>query len=83
MKLLIKLVLLAIVVCLFLFCPGEISNTKEGKNSAIISGVNNSHESVSITTIQASRDRSDDPVVKFEAIVRDMRNSNPLPDPAK
>jgi uncharacterized protein (UPF0333 family) len=81
MKLLIKLVLLAIVVCLFLLCPGEISNTKEGKDSAVISGVNNSRESVSITTIQAGRDRSDDPVVKFEAMVRDMRNSNPPPDP--
>ncbi len=81
MKLVLKLVLPGIVICLFLLYPGKIINKIEEKTSAIISGVNNSHESVNITTVQAGRDRSDDPVVKFEAMVRNMRNSNLPPDP--
>lgn len=42
---------------------------------------NDSPGNVNITTTQITRDSSDDPVVKFEAMVRDMRNNNPPPDP--
>jgi hypothetical protein len=81
MKLVFKLVLLCVIVILFLFCPGNSGSKTKGKAPAITSGIRKSREDVSITTIRTNRDRSDDPVVSFEAMVREMRNNNPPPDP--
>lgn len=81
MKLILRLVLLGIVVLLFLFRPGNSGTRIKERTSSVYEGIKDSHEGASIETTRISRDRSDDPVVKFEAVVREMRNNNPPPDP--
>ncbi|MCJ7446709.1 MAG: hypothetical protein MUO72_03360 [Bacteroidales bacterium] len=81
MRILLKLVLLGVVVFLFLFCSGNPGKRMKGISAPFSSEMKNSHKDVNITNTRTYKDRSDDPVVTVETMVREMRNNNPPPDP--
>jgi hypothetical protein len=81
MRLLFKLVLLGVVTILFMFCSGNPGIRNKGISTPLSSEMKNSHKDVNITNTRTYKDRSDDPVVTVETMVRGMRNNNPLPDP--
>jgi len=73
MKILLKVVVLGAVVLLYTFCPVS-------RDSRIKKGSNPFETKVNITTTKTVTDRSEDPVMRVEAMVREMRNSNPRLD---
>ena len=81
MRLLLKLVLLCVVAILLLFCSGNSGDRLKGISAPFSKGVNNSGSDVNIETPRTYKDRSDDPVITVEAMVRKMRNNSQPPDP--
>jgi len=81
MRLLLKMVLPGVVVILFLFCSGNAGKRMKEISAPFYSEMKDSRKNVNITNTRTYKDRSDDPVVTIETMVRDMRSNNPPPDP--
>jgi hypothetical protein len=64
-----------------MFCSGNPGKRNKGISTSLSSEMKNSHKDVNITNTRTYKDRSDDPVVTVETMVRGMRNNNPPPDP--
>jgi len=81
MRSLVKLVFLGFVAVLFVLCSGNPGKKNKAISAPLSAEMKNSLKEANITNTRTYKDKSDDPVVTVETMVREMRNNNPPPDP--